>query len=114
MGPDAAPDQGAADTLALAVLEGRIHDLGLVSDPAFHALWPQLRPPAKQKRPTTDDDQRTGIPRWRRASSSYGPRLLGGLLGAVDRGALAPTQLMRALNLGTGDLARLQGDMGGA
>lgn len=91
----------------------RIHDLGLVSDAAFHALWPQLRPPAKQKRPPTDDDQRSGIPRWRRASSSYGPQLIGGLLRAVDRGALAPTQLMRALNLGTGDLARLQGDMGG-
>jgi len=91
-----------------------IHDLGLVSDTAFHALWPQLRPPAKAKRPQAEDEERKGIPRWRLASSRYGPQLLGGLLGAVDRGFLEPTQVMRALNLGTDDLARLQGDTGGA
>lgn len=62
----------------------RIHDLGLVSDQAFHALWPQLRPPAKLKRPATGEEQRTGLPRWQRATSSYGPQLLSGLLRAVS------------------------------
>jgi len=86
----------------------RIHDLGLVSDARFAALWPQLRPPRKKKRPIVEDEERKGIPRWKLASSRYGPELLGGLLTALDRGALEPTRVLRALNLGTGDLDRLQ------
>lgn len=92
----------------------RLHELELVSDQVFHALWPQLRPPSKRKRPAADQEARTGIPRWQRARSSYGPQLLNGLLGAVERGAVAPTRIMRVLNLGTGDLTRLQSEAGGA
>jgi Zn-dependent peptidase ImmA (M78 family) len=87
----------------------RLHDLGLVSDGHFAALWPQLRPPGKKKRPVAEDEERKGIPRWKLAGSRYGPQLLGGLLAAVDRGAIEPTRVLRALNLGTGDLAQLQG-----
>lgn len=87
----------------------RIHELGLVSDGRFAALWPQLRPPGKKKRPVAEDEERKGIPRWKLAGSRYGPELLGGLLAAVDRGAIEPTRVLRALNLGTGDLAQLQG-----
>lgn len=86
----------------------RIHELGLVSASVFHALWPRLRPPVKIRRPMADFEERKGLPRWKMASSRYGSQLLGGLLGAVDRGSLEPTQVMRALNLGTGDIARLQ------
>ena len=87
----------------------RLHETGLVSRAAFRDLWPLLRPPAKKRRPPTDDEQ-GGIPRWRLATFRYGPEVLAGLLGAIDRGAIEPTQVMRSLNLGTADLARLQGD----
>jgi len=88
----------------------RMRETGLVDDKRFHALWPQLRPPGKKKRPRQPDEgDRKGVPRWWMAGSRYGPHLLNGLLGAVDRGALDSAQLMRALNLGSGDLARLQG-----
>jgi len=90
----------------------RIHDLGLVSDDRFRALWPQLRPAPRAKRPQTEEE-RGGIARWQRASWTYGPQVLGGLLESLNRGAVGATTLMRALNLGTGDLARLQGEIGG-
>jgi Zn-dependent peptidase ImmA (M78 family) len=86
----------------------RIHDVGLVSDARFAGLWPQLRRPPIRTRPTTDDDERGGIPRWKLATSRYGPQLVGGLIAALDRGALEPTRVLRALSLGTGDLAKLQ------
>jgi Zn-dependent peptidase ImmA (M78 family) len=89
----------------------RLHDLGLVPDERFRSLWPQLRSPARIKRAQTEDE-RGGIARWQRATWSYGPEVLGGLLGAMDRGAVGAATLMRALNLGTGDLARLQGETG--
>jgi Zn-dependent peptidase ImmA (M78 family) len=90
----------------------RVHDLGLVTDNRFRVLWPQLRPPQKAKTPQTEEEGH-GIARWQRAGWSYGPQVLGGLLEALDRGAVSATTLMRALNLGTGDLARLQGETGG-
>lgn len=86
----------------------RIHGLGLVSNARFAALWPQLRSPGKKKRPVAEDEERRGIPRWKLAGSRYGPQLLGGLLTALDRGAIEPTRVLRALNLGIGDLAQLQ------
>jgi Zn-dependent peptidase ImmA (M78 family) len=88
----------------------RIRELGLVSDDRFSALWPKLRHPVRKKRPVADDEERSGIPRWRLASSRYGGVLLDGLLSAVDRGAVEPTRVLRALSLGTGDLARLHGE----
>jgi Zn-dependent peptidase ImmA (M78 family) len=88
----------------------RIRELGLVSDARFSALWPKLRHPVRKKRPVADDEERSGIPRWRLASSRYGGVLLDGLLSAVDRGAVEPTRVLRALSLGTGDLARLHGE----
>lgn len=88
----------------------RIHHLGLVNDARFRSLWPKLRPPTAPRRPRADDEERSGVPRWRMATSRYGPQLLSGLLGAADRGALEQTDVMRALSLGTGDLARLQGE----
>lgn len=90
----------------------RIREIGLISDARFHALWPQLRPPTRKKRQAVEESERSGVPRWWMANSRFGPQLVGGLLGAVDRGALETTQLMRALNLGTGDLARLQSSTG--
>lgn len=86
----------------------RLRDLQLVSAERFSGLWPRLRPPTRQ-RPRQDEQRRGGISRSQRARSSYGPDLLSALFSASDRGALAPTTLMRALNVGTGDLARLQG-----
>lgn len=88
----------------------RMRETGLVGDVRFNSLWPQLRPPGKKKRPPKPDEaDRTGLPRWWMAGSRYGPHLVRGLLGAVDRGALDAPQVMRALSLGAGDLARLQG-----
>ena len=45
--------------------------------------------------------------RWKLASSRYGHQLIRGLLTAVDRGVLEPTRVLRALNIGTGDMAKL-------
>lgn len=92
----------------------RVRDLGLVSDATFHELWPKLRRAPKVNHPTTADEERSGIPRWSRARSRFGPELLSGLLGAVERGTIEPTRVMRALHLGSGDLARLQGEPGGS
>jgi len=92
----------------------RVHDLGLVSGATFHQLWPKLRPAPKVKQPAAADEERSGIPRWSRAHSRFGPQLLSGLLGAVERGSIEPTRVMRALHLGSGDLARLQANPGGA
>ena len=88
----------------------RIRELGAVSDDRFSALWPKLRHPVRKRRPVVDDEERSGIPRWRLASSRYGAVLLDGLLSAVDRGAVEATRVLRALSLGTGDLARLHGE----
>lgn len=88
----------------------RLHDVGLVPDDRFAVLWPRLRPPVRRKRPEVQDEKRSGIPRWMMAGSRYGGTLIEGLLGAVNAGALEPTRAMRTLNLGTGDLARLQGE----
>ena len=52
--------------------------------------------------------ERRDIPRWKLATSRYGPQLVSGLMAALDRGALEPTRVLRALSLGTGDLAKLQ------
>jgi Zn-dependent peptidase ImmA (M78 family)/transcriptional regulator with XRE-family HTH domain len=88
----------------------RMRETGLVSARRFHDLWPQIRPPAKKKRPRKPDEaDQKGVPRWWMAGSRYGPQLVNGLLSAVDRGSLDTIQVMRALNLGAGDLVRLQG-----
>ncbi|MEX1172801.1 MAG: XRE family transcriptional regulator [Chloroflexota bacterium] len=103
---------GSRYRVSSQVIWYRVHDLGLVSDDRFWALWPKLRSPVRKKRPPAEDEERKGIPRWKMAGSRYGVELIEGLLGAVSRGALEPARVMRTLNLGTGDLARLAGDAG--
>lgn len=90
----------------------RMHEKKLVSDAAFRALWPELRPPPRPRR-RADEERDMGIPRWRRAQTGYGSELVSGLLGAADRGALSHVQVIRALNVGVSDLTRLQGDLSG-
>jgi Zn-dependent peptidase ImmA (M78 family) len=101
---------GSRYRVSSQVIWYRVHDLGFVPDDRFAALWPKLRSPVRKKRPPVEDEERSGIPRWKMAGSRYGGELIEGLLGAVNRGALEPARLMRTLNLGTADLARLSGD----
>jgi Zn-dependent peptidase ImmA (M78 family) len=85
----------------------RVRETGLVGEDRFRRLWPELRHPARKKRTSPDD---SGIPRWMMASSRFGPSVVGGLLRATDAGHLEPVRMMRALGLGTGDVARLEGE----
>lgn len=91
----------------------RIRDERLVSDAAFRELWPELRPPVRQ-RPPKDKDHQGGLPRWQRTWTGYGADLVSGFLRAADRGAISDGQLIRALNVGVGDVARLQGEISSA
>lgn len=104
---------GTRYRVSAQVIWYRVHQRKFVSDTAFRDLWSELRPPAKPRRPA-DEEREMGIPRWRRAQTGYGPELVAGLLGAAERGTLSQSQLIRALNIGVSDLARLQGDASGA
>jgi Zn-dependent peptidase ImmA (M78 family) len=101
---------GSRYSVSSQVIWYRVHDLGFIPDDRFAALWPKLRSPVRKKRPPAEDEERSGIPRWKMAGSRYGAELIGGLLTAMNRGGVEPLRVMRALNLGTGDLARLSGD----
>lgn len=85
----------------------RVRETGLVSESRFHSLWTELRHPVRKKRASPDD---SGIPRWIMARSRFGPSVVSGLLRATDAGRLEPVRMMRALGLGTGDVARLEGE----
>jgi Zn-dependent peptidase ImmA (M78 family) len=94
------------------VLWYRLHELGLVTNERFRALWTELYP-FQEAWPLRTREERGGMSRPQRARAAYGPMVLHGLLQAVEQGALGAATLMRALNLGAGDLTSLRDQFGG-